>query len=85
MNTKCDEINWVYFKGKLYLKTSSKDPIHLEIINPDTFKTESSIELKCNALFGHQALINLNRNSILLTDGYKLYFLGKQLKITRGR
>ena len=23
---KVDEVNWVYLKGKLYLKTSSKDP-----------------------------------------------------------
>jgi len=40
--------------------------------------------LKANGLFGHQSLVNLNRNSILLTDGQSLYFLGKQIKITKG-
>jgi hypothetical protein len=26
IGTKVDEVSWVYLKGKLYLKTSSKDP-----------------------------------------------------------
>ena len=43
VNTKSDEINWVYFKGKLYLKISSKDPINIEVISTETFKTESSL------------------------------------------
>lgn len=85
VNSKVDEVNWVYLNGKLYLKNSAKDPSSLEVINPETFKSESIMELNCPALFGHQALVNLNRNSILLTDGQKLYFLGKQLKITRAR
>ena len=85
VNAKSDEINWVYFKGKIYLRVSSKDPFIIDVINTDTFKTESNIELNCQPLFGHQALINLNRNSQMLTDGHKLYFLGKQLKITRAR
>ena len=84
VNSKSDEVSWVFLKDKLYLKTSSKDPIMIDVISPETFKVEESIELKCNPLFGHQALMNLNRNSILLTDGHKLYFLGKQLKITKG-
>ena len=26
IGTKVDEVNWVFVKGKLYLKTSSRDP-----------------------------------------------------------
>ena len=84
VGTRLDEVNWVYFKGKLYLKSSSRDPSIIEVINPDTFKSETTIEFKCNGLFGHQSLVNINRNSILLTDGDSLYFLGKQLKIVKG-
>lgn len=84
VGTKPDEVNWVYLKGKLYLKSSSRDPFSIEIINPETFKTEGLVELKANGLFGHQSLININRNSILLTDGQGLYFLGRQIKISKG-
>jgi hypothetical protein len=34
IGTKVDEVNWVYLKGKIYLKSSSKDPWILDIINP---------------------------------------------------
>ena len=83
MGARVDEVNWVYFKGKLYLKSSSREPSIIEVINPETLKSETTIELKCNGLFGHQSLININRTSILLTDGDKLYYLGKELKIVK--
>lgn len=38
VGTKLDEVNWVYLKGKLYLKSSSREPYMIEIINPETFK-----------------------------------------------
>lgn len=38
IGTKADEVNWIYLKGKLYLKLSSKDPWILEVIDPLTFK-----------------------------------------------
>lgn len=34
VGTKVDEVSWVYLNGKLYLKTSSRDPWILEVINP---------------------------------------------------
>lgn len=35
---KVEEVSWAYLKDKLYLKMSVKDPWHLEVINPNTFK-----------------------------------------------
>lgn len=34
IGTKIEEVNWVYLKGKLYLKTSTKDPSNLDIYSP---------------------------------------------------
>lgn len=83
IGTKVDEINWVYLKGKLYLKSSSKDPWILEVLNPDNFKKEGNIQLFCPSLFGHQSLINLNKNTPILTDGNNLYYLGSRVKIEK--
>ena len=38
IGTKVDEVSWVYLKGKLYLKTSSKDPWVLQVRNPNNFE-----------------------------------------------
>jgi hypothetical protein len=78
-------VNWVYLKGKLYLKSSSKDPWILEVIDPNTFKKEGTVQLFCPSLFGQQSLINLNKNSPLMTDGNNLYFLGTRLKICKNQ
>jgi hypothetical protein len=37
IGTKVDEVSWVYLKGKLYLRTSSRDPWMLEMIDPNSF------------------------------------------------
>lgn len=34
VGTKVEEVNWVYLKGKLYIKTSGKDPFNLDVISP---------------------------------------------------
>jgi hypothetical protein len=81
---RLDEVCWVYLKEKLYLKVSSKDPWILDVINPFNFKREGNIELLCPSLFGIQSLININKNSPLLTDGQSLYYLGKCIKIEKG-
>jgi hypothetical protein len=78
-------VNWVYLKGKLYLKSSSKDPWILEVIDPNTFKKEGTVQLFFPSLFGQQSLINLNKNSPLMTDGNNLYFLGTRLKICKNQ
>ena len=84
IGTKVEEVNWVYLKGKLYLKSSAKDPWMLEVIDPKTFDKEGYIQLFCPSLFGQQSLININKNCPLLTDGSKLYFLGNRIKICKG-
>lgn len=35
---KSDEVAWVWVKGKLYLRSSSKEARNLDIIDPETFK-----------------------------------------------
>jgi hypothetical protein len=34
-------------------------------------------------LFGHQSLINLNKNTPIFTDGDSLYYLGSRVKIEK--
>lgn len=85
IGTKVDEVSWVFLKGKLVLKTSSKDSWVLEVIDPETFKKEGNIQLFCPSLYGQQSLINLNKNSPLLTDGNSLYVLGVRLKICKNQ
>ena len=76
---KVEEVSWVYVRGKLYLRSSSKEAKNLDIIDPETFKTEGSIQLHCPSLFGHQIVQNINKNNPLLTDGQYLYIVGKRL------
>lgn len=76
---KVEEVSWVYVRGKLYLRCSSKEAKNLDVIDPETFKTEGSIQLHCPSLFGHQIVQNINKNSPLLTDGQHLYIVGKRL------
>ena len=78
-------MNWVYLKGKLYLKTSSKDPWILDIISPLTLKKEGSVQLFCPSLFGHPSLANINKNTPLLTDGESLFVLGSRVKICKAQ
>ena len=61
----------------------SKDSSYLEVIDPPSFKKLGNIQLACQSLFGHHILNTLNKNSIILTDGISLYFLGKRIKITQ--
>jgi hypothetical protein len=81
VGTKPEEINWVYLKQKLYLKIFSKDPSNLDVISPTDFKKIGNVQLACKSLFDHSTLIAINKNSILMTDGSNLYFLGKRIKI----
>lgn len=83
IGTKPEEVNWVYLKDKLYLKTSNKDPSSLDVYSSTDFKKLGTVQLASKSLFGHTVLINMNKNSILLTDGENLYFLGKRIKITQ--
>lgn len=80
---KPEEVSWVYLKGKLYVKRSSKDSWLLDVIDPDTFQHTSSVQLICPSLFGLQSLVNINKSSPLLTDGNSLFYLGNRIKITK--
>lgn len=77
--TRQDEVSWVFCKGKLYLRSSSKEFGNIEIICPNTFKTEGFIQLYCPEIFGHPSLQLINKNYPLLTDGEYLYIIGKKL------
>ncbi len=34
IGSKLEEINWVYLKGKLYLKSALKDPSNIDVYSP---------------------------------------------------
>lgn len=80
---KADEVSWVYLKGKLYLRTNAKECRNIDIINPDTFKVEGSIQLHCPEMFGHTTTQNINKNYPFLTDGDHLYIIGKRLSVEK--
>ena len=69
VGAKADDVCWVYLKGKIYLKSATKDPSHLDVYSPEDFKKIGTVQLACKSLFGHTVLITLNRNSVLMTDG----------------
>lgn len=83
VGAKADDISWVYLKGKIYLKSATKDPSHLDVFSPEDFKKIGTVQLACKSLFGHTVLLTLNRNSVIMTDGEHLYFLGKRIKIVQ--
>lgn len=83
IGTKVDEVSWVHVRGKLYLKTSSKDPWILEVFNTETLKKEGTVQLFCPSLYGLQSLINLNKSAPLLTDGNSIFLLGIRIKIEK--
>ena len=84
VGTKVDEVSWVYLKGKIYLKISSKDPWVIEVISPETLEKEGMVQLFCPSLYGQQSLLNLNKNPPLLTDGNNLYCLGSRIRVSKG-
>ena len=57
----------------------------MDVINPETFKKEGNVQLFCPSLFGHQSLININKNTPLLTNGNSLYILGNRIKICKSQ
>ena len=74
-----EEVAWVYCKGKLYLRSNSKEFGSIDIICPNTFKFEGMIQLYCPEVFGHPSLQIINKNYPLLSDGEYLYVIGKKL------
>lgn len=34
VGAKADDVCWVYLKGKIYLKSATKDPSHLDVYSP---------------------------------------------------
>lgn len=77
--SKLEEVCWVYVKGKLYLRNSSREFGTLEIIDPETFKMTGLVQIYCPDIFGHQSMQMINKNFPLLTDGEYLYIIGKKL------
>lgn len=72
--------NWVYLKGKLYMKTvnassTTSDAGSLLIIDPETFRKEGKTRLFLPESVKHPALRRKNDNYVLLTDGENLNIL----------
>ena len=53
------------------------------MICPDTFQTLSLITLHCPDIFAHPSMQVINKNYPLLTDGSKLYIIGKRFTAQR--
>jgi hypothetical protein len=69
---------WVYARGKLYLKTVSsanRELGYLTIINPDTFKNEGRTKLLLPESVKHPVLKRKNENYVLLSDSNNLYVI----------
>ncbi|CAD8078334.1 unnamed protein product [Paramecium sonneborni] len=77
---KQDDVQWVFLQNKLYLKQQNGT---LDIICPDTFQTLSQITLHCPELFQHPQMQAINKNYPLITDGEKLFIIGRKLNITK--
>ena len=77
--SKSEEVCWVFIKGKIYLRNSSREFGTLEIICPNTFKMDGLLQIYCPDIFSHPSLQIINKNYPLLTDGEYLYIIGKKL------
>ena len=72
---------WVYVKGKLYVKSNFlgnviiKDFGYLTIINPDNFHYEGRTKLLFNEVVKHPILRKRNDNYVLSTDGENINVL----------
>ena len=70
---------WVYCKGKLYLRSSSRETGLICVICPHTFKHEGLLQLYSPELFGSPAQLALNKNFPFLTDKDHLYVVGMKI------
>lgn len=75
---KQEEVVWVYMRNKLYLRSHSHEPGTIEIICPDSFSRLEMITLHCPDIFNHPQMQVINKNYRLLTDGDKLFVVGKR-------
>lgn len=78
---KQEEVAWVYLQQKLYLRYGSRDNGSLEVICPETFNILSQVTLHCPDIFQHPQMQNINKNFPLLTDGEKIFIIGRKLNI----
>ncbi|KAL4466976.1 hypothetical protein ABPG74_010573 [Tetrahymena malaccensis] len=80
--SKSEEVCWVYLKGSLYLRTSTKEQSGLiDIYNCDTLELVDTIQLKNEDIFEGAQQQQLNKNFPLLSDGDYLYIIGKKLVV----
>jgi len=70
---------WVYCKGKLYLRSSSRETGLISVICPHTFKHEGLLQLYCPELFGSPAQLSFNKNFPFITDKEHLYVVGMKI------
>ncbi|KAL4510149.1 hypothetical protein ABPG72_010342 [Tetrahymena utriculariae] len=80
--SKQEEICWIYLKGSLYLRTSTKEQSGLiDIYNCDTLELVDTIQLKNEDIFEGTQQQQLNKNFPLLSDGDYLYIIGKKIVV----
>lgn len=86
-----EDVSWVFCEGKLFVRSSQIPKVlnialiiifktgQVYIIDPETFKQKEVIYLDCPEIFSNLNLAQFNRNFPLLTDGEKLYMIGKKV------
>jgi len=67
----------------LYLRSHGREAGTIEVINPETFETLECITLHCPEIFQHPTLQVINKNYPILTDGQKLYIIGRCLNVQK--
>jgi len=76
---KQEDVSWIFLNNHLYVRASSSPLGQLEILCPNSFKQQGTLQLFCPDVFGHPSLQIVNRNYPLLTDGEFIYIIGKKL------
>lgn len=59
---------WVFCKGKLYMKIGNAEFGYISVINTETFETEGRLKLVFPANAYHSGVKNKNTNYVLLSD-----------------
>jgi hypothetical protein len=67
-----DMYQWVFCKGKLYVKQGSKEFGYVTKLNSETFENEGRIKLIFPESSQHSVIKKKNENYVLLSDGHTL-------------
>jgi len=73
---RVEEGSWVFCKGKLYLRSQNAETGVVNVICPNTLKSDGLLQLYCPEIFGTPLNQALNKHYPILTDGTHLCVVG---------